>query len=177
MRWIFLILFGAVGAGAFWYGLTWGIQRYQLVTSGRAASGVIVDHASHQRDGRIDWDSATPEPTTYHPIVEFETAEGERVRIEGTTGNVDSAKAEVGTSVNVVYDPANPSEAVITDFQQAWLGPLALSVFGFVFIVMAVSSFVLIGPDDGVAMRSFEDVKAEVERAQEAQRQQEESSW
>jgi hypothetical protein len=170
MRWIALILFGGVGAAALWFGVSWGVARYKLVSSGVPATGVIVEHAEHRQEGSANDDGDGG--STYSPIVEFETALGERIRVQGTTGTLNRPNDAVGTPANVIYDPANPSDAVITEFKQAWLGPLALSIFGTVFLLFGVGGFIGMR-DDGVRVPSFEEGKAQMERAEEDARQRE----
>ena len=167
MRWIVLILFGGMGAAALWFGVSWGVARYKIVNRGVPATGVIVEHAEHKQEGSANDDGDGG--STYSPIVEFETALGERIRVQGTTATFDNPKDTVGTSANVIYDPANPSDAVITDFKQAWLGPLALSIFGTVFLLFGVGGFVGMR-DDGIRVPSFGEGKAQMERAEEEAR-------
>lgn len=148
MKWILLILFGAVGAGALWGGLSWGIKRYQLLSGRLMAPGRVVDQAEHEAPARTLSRSYREDRAGYYPIVEFETGEGETIRFQGTTGGRGKPIMETGTQVTVVYDSVDPSSAMIVEFKQAWLGPLVLSVSGLVFLLMGVSGFILIGRDD-----------------------------
>ena len=67
---------------------------------------------------------------------------------------------DTGTEVSVVYNPANPSEALIGDFTQTWLGPLVVSVAGLVFILMGIGAFSLMGDSD----RAFAEVDRQAQK-------------
>jgi len=172
MKWIVLILFGAVGAVALWGGVSWGSKRYQLVSSGVPVPGRVVDRVEHEHVGTSVGTQYRESERSFHPLVEFVTTDGETVRIEGTTGRGDKEKIEIGKPVTVVYDPADPSQAVIAEFQQAWLGPLTLSVAGFVFLLMGIGGYILIGRDDDRfpdAAKLLESQRLEMERLRQQQ--------
>lgn len=148
MKWIVLILFGTVGAGALWGGLSWGLKRYQLMSRSVSASGRVVDQHVHEAPAKRVGAVYRQEPPGIYPIVEFETREGETVRFQGTTGGQGKPVLETGAEVTVAYDPLDPSDAMIAEFKQAWLGPLVLSVAGAVFLAFGVSGYFLIAASD-----------------------------
>jgi len=149
MKWVVLILFGAIGAASLVGGVFWGIQRYELTQRGMLTEGVVVDQqeqVSTESSGRAT--SSRRTVTSYYPIVEFQTEDGESHRFEGTTGGGGAPILETGTHVGVIYDPNVPGDAMIVDFSQAWLGPLTLTVVGAIFLIMGVGSYFLIGRSD-----------------------------
>ena len=153
MKWIVLIMFGALGASALAGGLVWAAKRYALTQDGVMTQGRVVgqdEQVATSDEGRHHSYNVTH--TSYFPIVEFKTAEGETIRFTGTSGGVGEALLDTGTQVNVIYRPADPADALIVEFTQAWLGPLVLSVVGTVFLIFGLGGYVLIGKSD----RDFE---------------------
>jgi len=142
VKWIALMMFGSVGLIAFIAGCVWGYQRLMLYQDGVSVQGVVVENTqtrSRDSDGQTS--------VSYYPVVEFATQAGEKHRFTGSTGS-GTADYEAGAKVSVRYDPRNPSSAQITDFAQFWLGPLGVGLFGFLFLVAGVGSFVLIKGSD-----------------------------
>lgn len=62
------------------------------------------------------------------PQVEFRTADGAVHRVAGLGGS--QSKAAGGDAVLVRYPAADPSQALVADFQNLWGGVLALTLFG-----------------------------------------------
>jgi hypothetical protein len=85
----------------------------------------------------------------YFPTVEFTTADGEYIQVTpaevresqafGGLVTVDSSDDgyetvyEVGDRVEVFYDPDDPSNVVLNDFNMLWVGPLVVGGLGAVF--------------------------------------------
>jgi hypothetical protein len=167
MKWILLISFGAVGAAALWGGLAWGSKRYQLMSGHLTAQGKVVEQAVHQPPAKKLRRGERQEGAGYFPVVEFETPEGETIRFQGTTGGEGKPIMETGTPVTVAYAAADPSNAMIVEFKQAWLGPLVLLVSGLVFLLMGVGGFFLLGRDDDrfdAAMDAMKQQSLEMQR-------------
>ncbi len=145
MKWVALFAFGGAGLAALTAGLVWGSRRYSLYKSGVRTNGVVVEvsahHSTSTRDGR------TVDSTSYYPEVEFTAADGKPRRFTGSTGSSSPSYA-AGQSVAVIYDPADPAKAQLADFSQFWLGPLALALFGFSFLVAGAGSFWLVADSD-----------------------------
>ncbi|MEK7287089.1 MAG: DUF3592 domain-containing protein, partial [Elusimicrobiota bacterium] len=80
-------------------------------------------------------------------IVEFKTDKGEKIRFKGG-GSSDGSDYETGMKVQVVYDGDNPQDARVGDFMQFWLGPLGVTLFGLLFFLAGVFSFVGISSVD-----------------------------
>lgn len=134
MKWIALLMFGTVGLIAFIGGGYWGYERFMLYQTGTTVVGTVVEEYRSSN-------------STY-PVVEFAAGNGKTIRFHGSTGNSGAPDYEVGTQIKVLYDPANPAEAQIADFEQFWLGPLAVSIFGFLFLLAGIGSFFLVRNSD-----------------------------
>lgn len=145
MKWVALLAFGGVGLAALAAGVVWGARRYSLYKSGVRTNGVVVEVSAHQstttREGR------TVDSTSYYPVVEFTPADGKTRRFTGSTGS-GSPSYSAGQSVAVIYDPADPAKAQLADFEQFWLGPLAVSLFGLFFLAGGVGGYFLVADSD-----------------------------
>jgi hypothetical protein len=149
MKWILLIMFGTIGASALIGGLIWAAKRYTLTQDGVLTQGKVVEQNEKVSTSNIGKEHIYNEThTSYYPVVELKTVQDKIIRFVGTTGGTGKAILETGTTVRVLYNPSEPSHAIIFDFTQAWLGPLVLSVVGFVFLLLGVGGFVLIGKSD-----------------------------
>jgi len=149
MKWIVLIIMGALGLGSLAGGLIWLGKRYQIIRYGIEADGLVVDQqkqVSSRTKPRSGSYSRTV--TSYYPVVEFTTEEGEKVRFVGSSGGVGKPLIETGAEIKVVYIPSDPVSAVVSSFSQVWLGPLVISVAGIIFLAMAFGSFSLISTVD-----------------------------
>jgi hypothetical protein len=90
------------------------------------AKGVVVD---------LEPTYSSNSGTTYTPVVTFETPERESVTFHSSVSS-SPPSFDVGESVEVLYDPANPSDAVIDSFWQVYLVPIILGGIGGVFFVV-----------------------------------------
>ena len=133
---LILIFWGAVFAGlalggliGWWRGMTWGFaigclviglgsgsaaglmafQRWQFVQKGVLVQGTLL----RDRNG---------------PEVQFHTPDGITHLVHGLGGS-QSGKAP-GDPVPVRYPAADPSQALVADFQNLWGGVLAFTLFG-----------------------------------------------
>jgi hypothetical protein len=72
---------------------------------------------------------------TYHPVVEFRTADDETLQFTSSTGSKPPAY-RVGQEVEVLYDPASPHSAQIKSFMSLWFFVVAMGGLGFIFCVV-----------------------------------------
>lgn len=154
MKWMALFIFGGMGLAALAGGLLWGAKRWALFRHGIPATGTVVDtyeSSSTDSDGHSS--------TSYYPVVEFRTPQGETIRFKGSTGG-SSPDFENGAAVNLRYNPGNPQEAQLTNFSQFWLGPVAITIAGAIALFLGIGSFLVIGGDD----RGFPGMRAAMER-------------
>ncbi|NTV14606.1 MAG: DUF3592 domain-containing protein [Desulfobulbaceae bacterium] len=85
--------------------------------------------------------------TFYYPVVEFKTANGEKVKFTGSAGNAGGPQLPTGSRVEVLYDPANPSQAWIMSFVQYWLGPAGVTAMGLMGMLGSIYAFLKTGPE------------------------------
>jgi hypothetical protein len=118
---LFLIYFGYFGGRAHFH-----LIRYGLRTQGR-----IVGHATEYFRSR----SGNSNDTAYMPIVEFRT--GNRViHFENWLGS--SSTGNLHTSVIVLYDPADPTTAMIDRPVMNWIPWAPCFVVGVILVLVAI---------------------------------------
>jgi hypothetical protein len=152
MKWVFLLVFGAVGAPIFIAGLVWGAKRYALMRSGFRATGTVVENV--QVPGSKGY--------SIYPEVQFAAFNGKTYRFRGSTGS-NSAEYEIDAKVQVIYQQDDPSVAQIADFEQFWLGPVGVGIFGFLFLGAGIVSFFMVGESDKTFGPEFQQKMAAVE--------------
>lgn len=96
----------------------WGVYAantaYRLETTGIVTTGTVIGMEESNTDGS----------SAYSPIVEF-SANGQTYTFE--SNNASSPPAyQVGETVNVRYDPADPGTAQIDKLTERWLMPILL---------------------------------------------------
>lgn len=153
MKWIFLLAFGGIGLGIFIGGIAWGLKRHALAAHGRRAAGRVIELQESTSVSEVNGRKVAS--LSYYPVVEFQASDGSTHKFRGSTGS-SSPSYEVGSVVELLYMPDNPSNAQIADFSQFWLGPLVLSIFGFVFLGAGIAAFVMIGKSDETFGPSFD---------------------
>lgn len=149
MKWLVLLLFGGLGLALLAGGSAWSWQRYRLAATAERAVGQVVEF--HESESVVDDLDARrglrSRVVSYVPVVEFTTGAGRVVRFRSATGS-SAPEYEVGAFVDVLYDPARPDTAEISDFAQFWLGPVATAGAGFFAMVIGIAGFFLIGAGD-----------------------------
>lgn len=146
MKWIALLLFGGVGLTALIIGGLWGYQRWKLFRIGEVGDGQVVECCLSNGTSQTNTETRSGR-LQYYPVIEFVTERGVRRRFRGATG-ANVPEFEIGTHLPVRYDPGNPAAAQIATFSQFWLGPLALSIFGFLFLAGGIGGFLLVQKSD-----------------------------
>ena len=148
MKWrVVPLLCGSIGVAVIIVGCAWGYQRYALYREGVTTQGHVVEI-------RADWrkdDEGRMRAYSY-PVIEFRSSVEKQHRFTGDNTAFDSFEA--GESVNVLYDPRNPGDARIVSFVQFWLGPVAVGVFGFLFLAGGVGAFFMIRSIDMVTRKT-----------------------
>lgn len=81
--------------------------------------------------------SGASSSTTYRPVVEFTTATGKKIEFTSSVGSSPPSH-QVGESVTVLYNPADPYSARIKSFFQLWFGFLIVFFLGLVFAAIGV---------------------------------------
>lgn len=136
-----LLLLGGMGLPILITGLVWGGKRYALSRNGLRAPGTVVENYKEV----TKYSDKTS--TSYYPIIEFTTQKEERIRFKGSTG-MQSPEYEVGAPVDVLYDPADPNAAQMAAFPHLWLGPLVVTILGFIMVSLGVGLYFIIGADE-----------------------------
>jgi hypothetical protein len=109
---------------------TWSYRSYDVERTWIETEGTIVDLV------------ASSDGDTYAPIIEFSTSDGVVRRFEHTV--FSTAAAEIGTSVDVLYDPADPDRAVVHSAAGFWIGPIVFGTVGVTaLIITAILGFVI----------------------------------
>ena len=69
----------------------------------------------------------------YHPEFRFTASDGKAYTVESGMGS-SSPDYVVGQKLSVVYDPDDPSKAVIESFWEIWVSPIALILLGLILV-------------------------------------------
>jgi len=110
------LLFAGVGAWNFWH-------SSQLSANGQQAQGQVVEiERRRNNDGKF----------MYRPVVEFRDNSGVRYEFVSKHGSNPAAFSR-GERVKVIYDPWDPSDAMIDSFSTRFLFPLMIASFGSLF--------------------------------------------
>lgn len=126
MQWLLILI---LGLACMIGGFTWGLKRWRLRRNGARVVGTVTELST-------DMDI----PRSHRPIVEFKTDAGQTIRFRGSTGS-SSPSYRQGQSVRVIYSRQNPWDTQIDNFEQFWLGPVSIGLFG----LIALGAFLLFG--------------------------------
>ena len=123
VTWIGLILL-VLGALLLRHGWRWYHETHNRLAAYARTEGqvvALVAEVKDDEDGNIVW----------HPVVEFTTASGERVQFQETSGFGFRALApRVGQTVDVVYNPDTPEEAMLASWLTLWFPVVGLGCLG-----------------------------------------------
>lgn len=84
--------------------------------------------------------SRSDNSTTYKPVVSFTTKDGKQIQYTSSVSS-NPPSYEVGETVEIFYDPADPHDANINGFASLWLAPLILGFIGTIFFLIGFSFF------------------------------------
>jgi hypothetical protein len=102
--------------------------QYQLALFGTQAEGKVVNLIPIVDTSITEDDRNAPQTTTYHPVVDFATADGHPVEFRAAQ-TVNEGVYSVGQKVNVRYMPANPGFAEVDSWLSLWRPMLLGSLF------------------------------------------------
>jgi hypothetical protein len=129
-----IIFIGSSLIGWIFIGVAIYVNRYQRkkeLTERELATGKIVDIVkkvhSNGRGGRI---------TAYVPVVEFEV-NGKIYHLENENGTRHLEEIEIGKSVDIMYDPDNPTHFHMTSADANETGSNSLIRFAIIIIIGA----------------------------------------
>lgn len=136
-------IFRAIGWGLGASGLlllAWSLlmaRRHSRQTLGwQRAEGKVVARETRQ---------LTPGNPYHFPVIEFEASDGILQRFEATTGRWVRPD-EVGDGVTVLFDPVQPSHAILARFPDRWAGPAFIAGFGVVALLLGLMLISLAAP-------------------------------
>ncbi|HVS82472.1 MAG TPA: DUF3592 domain-containing protein [Pyrinomonadaceae bacterium] len=129
------VLFVLIGIAVLISGGVAAVKQARKSGRGVATTGTVVDLVSRV----FNPGSAG----VYCPVVEFTTALGQPVRFESQFGTMP-ASHQVGQSIAVRYDPADPQKAEVDSATANWFVPGCTIAMGLIFFVMGLV-FVVIG--------------------------------
>jgi hypothetical protein len=114
----------SLGCGAF---LTAGRMRFERHAT--QATGVVVENtaAMNSADNQV----------SYQPKIRFQTREGQEITVISSAGRGE-AEFRVGEEVAMLYDPQQPTDAMINTFWHRWLLPIGAFGFGFLLMMAAI---------------------------------------
>jgi hypothetical protein len=122
------VIFSLIGIGCAVGGAWWAVSTRDFMATAERGVGQVVElDASTDSDG----------DTTYYPIVEYAVG-GKTQRFKSNVGSSPPSH-RVGDTVNVLYDPENPTDAKIDSFLDVWGGPLFLTLFGVIFAAVGIA--------------------------------------
>jgi hypothetical protein len=134
-----LVLVSIPGLGLTIGGGMWMFSRVKLWKGGVETTGHIIKVAEHVSTD-YDRNHSRSTSTSYYPVVEFTAQDGSSVQFEGSTGS-GSPEWSIGEEIDVLYPADKPRKAAINTFEQFWLGPVGVSVFGLMLLVGGVAAF------------------------------------
>lgn len=126
MPWPFLLI---LGLACTFGGAAWCLKRWKLRREAVRTEGIVIELSV-----------GVDIPQTSWPIIEFTAEAGQTIRFRGSTGST-SSPYRPGQLVSVIYSRKNPSNAQIDNFEQFWLGPVSIVLFG----LITLGAFLLFG--------------------------------
>jgi len=125
------IVFTSIGSLVLIVSTAIGFRTYSFIQGAEKAEGSVIELIRKRSS------SSTRRSYVFHPVVEFETANGESVQFESNVGSRPPA-FQPGESVTVLYHPENVNQAMIDSFWNLWLFSLIAGVNGSVFFSIGV---------------------------------------
>ncbi len=140
-KWVFftLALFFGIGLILIAVAVLLGNQSAHMMAVEKPAAGRVVDMAVHHTSALKKGGSKT----YYNPVVEFTPPGGSLQRVEIDEQDSSQAAYDTGSTVNILYDPANPQNARIqsfSGFMRLWLPAVITAVIGIGFA--AISGYI-----------------------------------
>jgi hypothetical protein len=110
-------------------GLSPAVLNLKLLVSGRHATGTVVDASNSTSQKQVDGTLK----------VQFVTSENQTIGYMPSI-QTDMFKIPVGQTVDMIYMPQNPREAVINEFGHMWVMPSILMLMGGIFLFMGINA-------------------------------------
>jgi len=129
------LLFLIIGIAVLVYGIVTAVKQVRKSARGVPATGTVVDLVKKV----FNPGSAG----VYCPVVQFTTSNGQPIRFESDFGTMPASQ-QVGQTIAVRYDPANPQAAEVDSTTANWFVPGCTIAMGLAFLLMGVV-FIIIG--------------------------------
>jgi hypothetical protein len=126
-------VFTLVGVGMLIGAFFWYRSTSTFLEEAATANGTVVDLAR----------SRSSDSTTYRPVVQFISQNGERIEFISSSGSNPPSHTK-GEKVEVLYLPAEPQKAEINGFFSLWGGSVIVGTLGGVFFLVGIG-IILVG--------------------------------
>ncbi|MEQ4675082.1 DUF3592 domain-containing protein [Providencia vermicola] len=97
-----------------------------MAKNGIKTTGIVTD---------LDISVSEDKSKTYFPIIEFTTLENQQIEFRSSMGS-SSYRNSIGQSIDVLYNPANPQDAIIDSLFGVYGLSIILGIFGGVFTLI-----------------------------------------
>ncbi|MCM3904711.1 MAG: DUF3592 domain-containing protein [Pyrinomonadaceae bacterium] len=128
------LLFALIGLAVLIYGVVSAVKQSRELGRQVGATGTVVDlvkRVFNPGSGGV-----------YCPVVEFTTAAGQAVRFESQFGTMPAIH-QVGQTIAVRYEVADPQKAEVDSATSRWLVPGCMMGMGLGFLVLGSSMLVI----------------------------------
>lgn len=95
------------------------LPTFEVVREGVVTTGTVVDYEENNNEG-----------VSYASIIDFETADGDKVRFTDTSVSSNPPRHVIGQEVGVIYMADDPERAVVRDIFWWFIPALLLLVAG-----------------------------------------------
>jgi hypothetical protein len=126
--WPYVLIPLVIGLPFLLIGLSEAFKSLQLERSWISTRGTVVDNY---------WEAFAQGGAAYVPVVDFETLDGQTVRITDGIGSIPPDYA-VGTEVQVLYDPDDIRKARVVSWKRLWFAPTLITCVGLLPVLVAV---------------------------------------
>jgi hypothetical protein len=111
--------------GVILFAVTWSqiSQTWDRLARGQTTMGNVIGY-----DDKYDYDEGT---TDFYPVVRYSLAQGGLSTFTSSAGGMKTY--DIGAEVEVLYDPAQPENAVIKSFKELYLAAILTGLLGAVF--------------------------------------------
>jgi len=128
INWLAMLIPLLVGCPFLCVGLSEVYKTAQMVNASALARGTVIGNTFRPfAEGGA----------AYVPVVEFQTRDEQMVRFTDGIGTYP-AEYEVGTQVNVLYDPQDAQSARANSWKRLWFGPTLITSIGALPILIGI---------------------------------------
>ena len=125
---LLFFIFALIGTAFILVSAALALEPARRSTTYAHADGRVVDYVI--QDGH----------STYLPVVEFTTPDGQRHKFKGTVASTP-VEYRLEQKVSVLYNPNNPADATLNSFFELWLLPMIFAIIGGIFALVGWIGF------------------------------------